>query len=597
MITIDDARTRDMDDAIEVEETTDGWIVRVAIADASRLVTPGSELDVAARARGNTLYFGTGNSPMLPREIGEWQLSLWPGKTKHAITVEMRLSQNLGLDETTLSLGKIVSAHKVAYAQVPSLLAGAPAVEDLGPLLNSARKLALGLLKKRRESGALVFYDLNNGWVTTEEGSVKKLKDHTETIGYIIVQELMVLANTAVALYAIDHKLPMLFRNHETRGGSAPDREEIQALIASGAENPVIDLESFQHRTHKLFKKAEYGSMLTGHAGLSVPAYLHFTSPIRRYADLVVHQQLRSHLKGEPLPHSEEGLAAVAAHLNELAKKDVESNRAHFKGRDESQAKKQVEARKLDGLNAKQFERVVKVEVRSGESPSEALVEAWERRLVDGSVPTICMTTVLMLGIEVDGTGLKRVPVADGWDVIKTLTIGYLAEHTPEAISILAQAGALGWPDVRIDIVSTGPAHAPRCTGSVAIKLDGGLVRGISVGKTVRVAEQRAAVCLLAELAMVATPQFEALEPLPPAPVIEAKPRLDLNKHPVSQLMERSQAERQPPPKFDFTVKGEAHLPVVTCTASFLGTTVSAVAASKQEAKTAAAKLLLEKVE
>lgn len=594
MITIDDARTRDMDDAIEVEETPDGWTVRVAIADASRLVTPGSELDVSARARGNTLYFAAGNSPMLPREVGEWRLSLWPEKPRRTITAEVRLSAGLDIESTKLSLLTITSQRKLSYKEVPALLASTQ-TEGLPPLLRTASKLALGLLKKRREDGALVFYDLNNGWVTTEEGSIRKLKDHTETIGYIIVQELMVLANTAVALYAVENLIPMLFRNHETRANAAPDREEIQALIAGGTVNPVIDLESFQRRTHKLFKKAEYGATLTGHAGLSVAAYTHFTSPIRRYADLVVHQQIRAHLKGVPLPHTEETLAAIAVHLNELALKDRESDNAHFKGRDEARARQHVETRKLDGLNPKQFERVVKVEVRSGESPSQALTEAWERRLADGSVPTVCMTTVLMLGFEAIEGRLKRVPVAEGWEAIKALTIAYLAGHTPEAISILAQAAAIGWPAVTMDVASTGPAHAPRCTGRARLALDGEWAEARSESRTNKEARQRAAVGLLAELAMVPQPAFEALEPAPP-PAVDAKPRLDLNKHPVSQLMERSQTERQPPPKFEFTMAGESHLPVVTCAASFLGTTVSAVAASKQEAKTAAARLLLEKL-
>lgn len=593
MLTIDDYRTRDMDDAIEVDETADGWTVRVAIADASRLIAQGSDLDKAARERGRTLYFAAGTSPMLPREISEWELSLWPNKRKHVIGVEVRLSSGLAIEGARLSLETIKSSHKLAYAQIPALLAS-PDTNGLPLLMRTVSKLALGLLKKRREDGALVFYDLNNGWVTTEEGSIRKLKDHTETIGYIIVQEMMVLANTAVALYAIEHQLPMLFRNHEVKAGAFSDRAEIQKFIADGAMSPVIDLEAFQRRTHRPFKKAAYGATVTGHAGLSVAAYAHFTSPIRRYADLVVHQQIRAHLKGEPLPHTEESLAATAAHLNELAVKERESASAHFKGLDERRALRQAEARNLDGLIPKQFERVVKVETRSGEPPSAALVETWSRRLAAANVPTVCMTVALMHGLEAHGEGLRRAPIADGWDVIKSAAIAALAERPPNAVTILTQAAALGWPAVNLGATAIGQAHAPLFSGAASVILDNDPIVVTAYAKTAKAAQQRAAVMLLAELSMVEAPDFGEPEPVALARV--ARPVDSVSKHPVSLLMERSQAQRLPPPKFDFTMKGDAHLPVVTCSASLGGHIVSAVSASKQEAKTAAAKLLLEKL-
>lgn len=590
MLTIDDAHTRDMDDAIEVEETPTGWIVRVAIADAALIVTPDSDLDRGARERGHTLYFAAGNSPMLPREIGEGSLSLWPKSNRRAVVAAMHLSSGLQLESTVLILQKIESEHKLSYKEIPAILADAE--HPIGPFMRSARKLALGLLKKRREEGALVFYDLNNGWVTTEEGSVKKLKDHTETIGYIIVQELMVLANTAIADYAVEHGIPMLFRNHEPKPNAAPDRAEIQRLVAEGAVNPVIDLEAFQHRTHKLFEKASYGAVVNGHAGLSVKAYTHFTSPIRRYADLVVHQQLRAHIKGEPLPHSQEALSAVADHLNEIDLKERESASVHFKKRDERQAQRNVETRKLDGLIPKQFERVVKVEVRSGNGPSEALAEAWKRRLADRSVPTICMSTVLMHGFDPDGDGLKQAPIADGWTALKADAIAFLVDHTPDAITVLTQMAALGWPAVSIETSSCGPAHAPQVTGSAGLRVNGQLVRATSQARTSKDARQRAAVRLLAELSAVTAPEFE----VEPSPASAFPSHKDAGKHPVSRLVEHAQALGCAPPKFEFTLKGEAHLPVVTCTATFLEHTISAVSASKQEAKLQAARLLVEKI-
>lgn len=577
MLTIDDRSTRDIDDAIEVHESEAGWIVNVAIADAAKRVTPGSEHDLEARARGATRYFATGNSPMLPRDLAEEKLSLWPHKHKNTILIQMRLSPDLQVFWKGLNVGTICSAVKLSYQEIPEILK-LPDNAYHGQI-SAAKKLAFGLLEKRRANGSMVFYDLNNGWVTTEEGALKQLKTREDTIGYVIIQELMILANQVVATVAVENDVPILFRNHEARS-AMPEREALMRQIAEAAQTPIIDLESLQKRTQILLGRATYGSTLSGHYGLNVPAYTHFTSPIRRYADLVNHQQLRAFLTDKPLPYDKVKLEEIAQHLQDLADKERESAYEYFKDKAEKRAVRRSNARMLDGLSAKDFERVVKVELRSGEEPSEGLVEATARRLADGTMPPICMTVILMQ--------------PTGWMDLKKAVLAHLTQNPHDSVSLLAQAPTLGdWPEVIYEGKQEGPAHAPvfHCRAWLQTGISTEPVRG----KTAKEAKQRAATTLLALLHGLEPPAFQnAPEVKPEAP--KAKPEVDPNKNPVSAIMEISQATKQPPPAFAFRLSGPAHAPVVTCTSTFGGHEVTVVAANKQAAKQQACKLLLEKL-
>lgn len=592
--TIDGPHTRDMDDAIELEADDAGWIVRVAISDVTRVVKPGSADDVSARARGATKYYSMGNSPMLGRNLADWSLSLMPGRVRHVLVAEMRLDRDAQLQKTTLKLDTITSQAKLYYDQVPGIILDHD--HALSKDLVDARLLAHRLLNRRRAAGAMVVYDLNNGWVTTEEGSIKQLDSKEETIGYIIIQELMILANTAVALYCVEHDIPVIYRNHEAK--TAVDRQALMGQIAEAMVTPLINLEALQHRTHLLLDRAYYKPTLMGHFGLNVAAYLHFTSPIRRYADLVNHQQLRAHLKGHPRPHTQEDLEVIAAHLNKLSEDAREKSAEFFKERAEGKARRQIDARLLDGLIPKEFERALKVELRSGAEPSEAMQDAWIRRLDQNTVPPICMTLVLM-----------HIGGADGWDALREATVESLDERTEDAITILTQAVTLGWPQARIDSTQEGASHAPsfRATATIHIEALDTVYQAVVVckeGGSSKLVKQHAAVALLRNIVMLKSDNSSVHElVLPKAPVAVAPKAvvkkgivIDPNKNPISTLIEVSQAEFLAPPEFAFTQKGPPHKPEFTCLARFKHFVVEVTAASKQEAKTLAARQLVEKL-
>lgn len=605
--TIDGPHTRDMDDAIELETNgSSGMIVRVAISDVARVVKPESIDDLAARSRGATRYFAKGNSPMLGSNLADWTLSLVPQRPRRVLVTEMHLDLSGNLTKTTLKFDTIKSEQKLYYDQVPGI------IEDIDhPLSTSlvqARSLAHMLLNRRRATGAMVAYDLNNGWVTTEEGSLKKLDSKEETIGYIIIQELMILANAAVALYCIEHNIPVIFRNHEAK--AALDRQALMAQITEAMVTPMLDLAQVQHRTHLLLDRAYYKPTLAGHFGLNLTAYLHFTSPIRRYPDLVNHQQIRAHLKGHPLPHTQESLEEISAHLNQLAKEEREKTSEWFKERAEYKARRQIDSRTLDGLIAKEFERALKVELRSSgtpaELPSEAMQEAWIRRLEQNTVPTVCMAHLFTCDRG-----------SDGWDALRAATVEALEERSEDAITVLTQATTLGWNAPTFNVTQSGPAHNPtfEAQGTLVIP-DTERVRYFSVHVvcmafgSAKFVKQRAAVELLRNIAnrkegpsliVPVTAKLQASK-APPAPKEAPQPppkkvvAIDLGKPPVSMLMEVSQAEGGSPPEFAFTQTGPSHNPTFRCVARFKHFCVEVTESSKQAAKTAAARELVQKL-
>jgi len=576
MFTIDSRTTRDMDDAIGVYCSPEGtWEVFVAIADASKFVPAGSDLDKSARDRGHTHYFATGTSPMLPRSLEE-ELSLWPNRNRRCIWINLKLNQKLEVDDVKLQVSSVKSKAKLAYPDVPLILEDPK--HDLYTDMVAARKLSLGLLEKRRAKGALVFYDLNNGWVTTEEGFIKQIENKAEVMGHIIVQEMMVLANYALAAFCVENAIPVLYRNHEARP-AVPERSELMRQIQDALLSPIPDLEGLRQRTHLLLNRANYAPTVAGHYGLNLPVYMHFTSPIRRYADLLNHQQIRAFLKGRPIPHTQEDLVTIANHLNDLAQKEREAAKEHFKGKAEQKASRAIDARRLEGVTAKQFERATKLEARSGEPPSEYFTEAYLRRLKENQLPIVCLTTVFM-------------EAGPSWAEVKKASLDALVSFPANAVSVLMMACQThSLPEVVYTTEQSGEPHAPKFKVTAFLK-DKSVW---TFGSSRKEAQQRAAVSLLAALSDMPLPTFPSVfEPTPEPAKKVHRFLIDPSKHPVSMLLEYCTGKNIKPADYTLTLEGPPHAPKVKCVCLFDGRQFEAEAGNKQEAKKLAAQKAVE---
>jgi ribonuclease R len=341
-----------------------------------------------------------------------------------------------------------------------------------------------------------------------------------------------------------------------------------------------------QKRTAMLFGRADYGASLKGHFGLNVPAYTHFTSPIRRYADLVTHRQIRALLRDEPLPYTIEDVAAFALHINETLQAERDATSDAFKERDEKRARRAIDTRRMDGLIMKEFERVVKVEARAGDAPSEGFLEAISKRLPDGRVSILCFTVIF-------GEG----PQIPEWAPVYQTLVDHLVGHPEDALSILAQGqNVVGWPEPVFLSRDEGPDHAKTFYVTAKLALEPELQSPPIWGKSLKEAKQKAAVWLLAAMSRVqldvgTPPEVKPAEPVKSAP----KPTMS-GKDPVSALHEWCQARSQSMPDYSFEASGPSHLPTIVCTCTLNGISRTGTASKKQDAKKLAAKAVGEAI-
>jgi ribonuclease R len=361
LVTIDPDDARDHDDAVYVKRREDGgYIATVAIADVSHYVRPGTALDASALARGTSIYLPDRAIPMLPRELSSNLASLLPARDRLVLAVEAHLAADGAVESTRLFEGVMRSHARLTYTQAARALGwseaphGAPAVPDaLRDDLRVAADLSGELRRRRLKRGALDL-DLPEARVRMEEDGrtpahvYQSRKDPGVRKAYNLIEELMLLANEAVAAICVAKAIPAVYRVH-----GKPD-EELLARFAAVATlyGHKVDVEAGRapRKLSALLRKVEgkpearilgmlllrampqarYASVNTGHFGLASEAYLHFTSPIRRYPDLIVHRVVRAIARNEIPDRSDAALDAAgraAAQSSRLERRAMDVER------------------------------------------------------------------------------------------------------------------------------------------------------------------------------------------------------------------------------------------------------------------------------
>jgi ribonuclease R len=315
IITIDPDDARDFDDAIHVEKSGTGWRLGVHIADVAAYVEPGSALDREARRRGNSVYLPDRVIPMLPERLSNGVCSLNPGVDRLTHSVFIHFDKRGVAKSARFVRSVIRSAQRLTYKQAYAILKSPPR-DQLGERLHLAWELAAILRRKRFEHGAL---DLDfpevKVWVD-KDGYPVKLERVENDESHQLIEEFMLAANEAVARELKKRAIPTIYRVHENpdpeklaeyrefvlgfnyRVGDLANRAELQRLLSSIRGKP--EEQALKIALLKSLKRARYDPRPLGHYGLAKVNYLHFTSPIRRYADLVVHRALSR--DGTPLP-------------------------------------------------------------------------------------------------------------------------------------------------------------------------------------------------------------------------------------------------------------------------------------------------------
>tara|TARA_R100000935_G_scaffold7091_5_gene15310 strand:+ start:389 stop:2668 length:2280 start_codon:yes stop_codon:yes gene_type:complete len=318
LITIDPSDARDHDDACYAHADEDpknegGHVVWVAIADVAAYVTPGSALDREARKRGNSTYFPDRVVPMLPDRLSGDLCSLHEGVPRACIAVRMVLDAEGNKIGHTFHRGLMRSPASLHYEEVQDAIDGNPN-DRTGPLLESVLKpvyAAYAALKAARAERQPLDLNLPERRIELDaDGTVKSVNFKDRLDAHRLIEEFMVLANVAAAETLLAKKTPLLYRIHEEPSPAKLDalRETAQAAGYTLAKGQVLhtrhlnkllndaagtdDAELINLSTLRSMTQAYYGPAHIGHFGLALRSYAHFTSPIRRYADLIVHRAL-----------------------------------------------------------------------------------------------------------------------------------------------------------------------------------------------------------------------------------------------------------------------------------------------------------------
>ena len=352
IVAIDPEDARDHDDAIWASPRDDGgWDAIVAIADVSFYVRPGSELDREARARGNSVYFPDRVVPMLPHELSSDICSLKEGKVRAALACHLVVDANGTLKSWRFSRAKICVAANIAYENAQAAIDGTQGLVG-SQLVETALKplwqcwAALLAARNRREPLEL---DLPERRVVLDEkGRIMSVAPRERLDAHRLVEDYMIAANVAAAKALEKRKAPVMYRIHE-----APGRDKLTALKdyletydVPFALGQVIKPATFNHILERVGEhdarpeimeqvlrtqmQARYGPEALGHFGLALPSYAHFTSPIRRYADLLVHRALVTAYKlGEGgLPGADaENFTVIGEQISMLERRAMEAER------------------------------------------------------------------------------------------------------------------------------------------------------------------------------------------------------------------------------------------------------------------------------
>ena len=321
LVTIDGEDARDFDDAVWCESVRGGWRLIVAIADVATYVTQGSALDREGQHRGTSVYFPNRVLPMLPEALSNGLCSLNPQVDRLCLACEMRVTPDGKVTRSRFFEGVMRSRARLTYTKVAAYLANPAAVQDeevraLGPQLSELHAVFRALHRARLDRGALDFDAPELKVRFDEHGRIAAFVEYTRNDAHRLIEECMIAANVQAARFLKKHKVPTLYRVHgqpeEDRltqlrqflqgfGIHLPTDRELEPKDLGEVLRRIVGNEEAQLIETVVVRslpQAVYQPENIGHFGLALSEYVHFTSPIRRYPDLMVHRGIRHVLRG-----------------------------------------------------------------------------------------------------------------------------------------------------------------------------------------------------------------------------------------------------------------------------------------------------------
>lgn len=348
--TIDGKDAKDFDDAVSIERCKNGWRLGVHIADVGYYVPQGSPLDKEAYVRGTSVYFPGRVLPMLPEQLSNGVCSLRPDEDKFTLSVLMEIGEDGEVAASRIARTITRSKARLVYDEVNAMFDGDAAMKEkmasVEPALLAMRELA-GRIRARREAlGAIDFETDEPTFVLDDAGEPVEIVKRARGEAEKLIEDFMLTANETVAKYAKEKGIPLLYRVHEK-----PDPDKLKAfgefLAPLGVNTRSLahdakpgDIRAILLKTRawqeysvistlalRSMAKARYDAAPMGHYGLALADYCHFTSPIRRYPDLIVSRAISSALKGERFAMKGDALADAARQSSERERAAVDAER------------------------------------------------------------------------------------------------------------------------------------------------------------------------------------------------------------------------------------------------------------------------------
>ena len=343
LVTIDGESSRDFDDAVYAEKQGRNFRLVVAIADVSHYVKPKDAIDADALDRATSVYFPRRVIPMLPESLSNGICSLNPDVDRLCMVCDMVFTYVGNLKSYRFYPAVMRSHARLTYTQVWDWIQNG-SDNPLKPHIDTLYKLYQILLKKRRQRGAMEFETTETEMIFDKQGKIKRIVPVVRNEAHRLIEECMLAANVCAAEFLLKHQHPALFRNHagptpeklatlreqlgllglSLGGGDKPTPLDYAALFAQTADRP--DRELIQVMLLRSMQQAVYEQENSGHFGLAYSAYTHFTSPIRRYPDLLVHRAIKAVLSGSRY-NPAENWSALGTHSSQCERRADEASR------------------------------------------------------------------------------------------------------------------------------------------------------------------------------------------------------------------------------------------------------------------------------
>ncbi len=353
LVTIDGEDARDFDDAVYCEQQGAGWRLLVAIADVSHYVHSGTSMDTEALNRGNSVYFPQRVVPMLPEILSNGLCSLKPKVDRLCMVCELHIDKQGVVKRTRFFEGVMRSVERMTYDKVASIVVDKDSklrksYADTVPHLENLFQLYQLLHQHRQKKGVLDFRSIEPCFRFDEDHAVSEIYALERNDAHRLIEEFMLAANIATAEYLLANEIPALYRVHEVP--KAKKLEDLHAFLGGlglsigGGETPtardyanLIEKVKGRDDAHLIetvllrsMQLAVYSEKNRGHFGLAFPAYTHFTSPIRRYADLIVHRAIRHMIrkkKAKGFPYSNKQMHEIAERCSVTDRRAEEASR------------------------------------------------------------------------------------------------------------------------------------------------------------------------------------------------------------------------------------------------------------------------------